>query len=207
MYLYPKPRKKTVRQTDYRQKILESAIKVFAEKGYNNTTISDVALAAKVGIGTLYNYFKNKDDLLTSCMDKTMEDEIQKIRALSEKETDPMDKLHSFFVNHSSLIKTKPYVARFLVVELRQSESFYARNPSFNPLSYYLNYAKEIFSEAAKSGRIKNVDVDALAYLVVGAMDMVMTQWLVSGKILDIVSIINNIRSILAEGIRPKDLA
>ncbi len=207
MYLYPKPRKKTVRQTDYRQKILEAAIKVFAEKGYNNTTISDVALAAKVGIGTLYNYFKNKDDLLTSCMDKTMEDEIQKIRALSEKETDPMDKLHAFFVNHASLIKTKPYVARFLVVELRQSESFYARNPSFNPLSYYLNYAKEIFSEAAKSGRIKNVDVEALAYLVVGAMDMVMTQWLVSGKILDIVSIINNIRSILAEGIRPKDLA
>lgn len=203
MYLYPKPRKKTVKPINYRQKILDASIKVFAQKGYNNTTMNDVANSAKVGIGTLYNYFKNKDDLLTSCMDKTIEDEIKQVREISEQQTDLMDKLHTFFLQHASLIKDKPYIARFLVVELRQSEAFYKRNPSYNPLRYYISYVTEIFEEARRSGRIKDVNIDALAYMLVGAMDMVMTQWLIGQETFDTEAVINHIRTILAEGIRP----
>lgn len=203
MYLYPKPRKKTVMPVDYKQKILTAAIKVFAQKGYMNTTMSDVSIQAKVGIGTLYNYFRNKDDLLLNCMKKTIEDEIQQLKELSEKETDLMDKLHTFFVHHAELIKSKPYIAKFLVVELRQSESFYKRNPSYNPLNYYIDFVRDIFNEAMACGRIKQMDVDALSYMVVGSMDMVMTQWLISGKTLDVVPLIANIRKILKEGITP----
>jgi len=203
MYLYPKPRKKTVMPVDYELRIPAAAIKVFAQKGYTSTTMSDVSIQAKVGIGTLYNYFRNKDDLLLSCMKKTIDDEIQQLRELCEKESDPMDKLHTFFVYHAELIKSKPYIAKFLVVELRQSENFYKRNPSYNPLNYYINYVREIFAGAMQSGRIKTMDLDALSYMVVGAMDMVMTQWLISGKSLDVVPLINKIRQILKEGITP----
>ena len=207
MYLYPKPRKKTVMPVDYKQKILVAAIKVFAQKGYMNTTMSDVSIQAKVGIGTLYNYFRNKDDLLLSCMRKTIEDEIHHLKDLSDKETDPMDKLHTFFVHHAELIRSKPYIAKFLVVELRQSENFYKRNPSYNPLNYYIDFVRDIFKEAMASGRVKKLDVDSLAFMVVGSMDMVMTQWLISGKTLDVVPIIDNIRQILKEGITPDNYA
>lgn len=201
MYLYPKPRKKSVLPVDYKAKILSAAIKVFAQKGYVNTTMSDVSIHAKVGIGTLYNYFRNKDDLLLNCMKKTIEDEIQQIQADSEKVVDPMDKLHTFFLHHVELIRSKPYIAKFLVIELRQSEGFYKRNPSFNPMNYYLDYVRGIFNEAMQSGRIRTVDVDALSFMVIGGMDMVMTQWLISGKTLDVAPIINNIRDILRLGI------
>ena len=76
LQLYPKTRKKTVSPVDYRLKILVSAIKVFSQKGFAKTTMSDVANRAKVGVGTLYNYFQNKDDLLLQCMKKTINDEI-----------------------------------------------------------------------------------------------------------------------------------
>ena len=83
MELYPRPRKKSVMPKDYRNKILTAAVKVFAQKGYVNTTMSDVSIHAKVGIGTLYNYFKNKDDLLLQCLRKMIEDKIQQIEAAS----------------------------------------------------------------------------------------------------------------------------
>lgn len=201
MQLYPKPRKKSVMPTDYRDKILTAAIKVFAQKGYVNTTMSDVAIHAKVGIGTLYNYFKNKDDMLLQCMKKTIEDEIMQIQDETELIKDPIDKLHEFFIKHGELIVNKPYIAKFLVVELRQSESFYKRNPSYNPMQYYLDYVKGILRESMKIGRIRKADVDTLSYMIIGAMDMIFTQWLISGKTLEIRPLIDNIRAILKVGI------
>lgn len=201
MYLYPKPRKKSVMPTDYRNKILSAAIKVFAQKGYVNTTMSDISIHAKVGIGTLYNYFKNKDDLLLQCMKKTIEDEIHQIRLASDKIKDPIDKLHNFFVKHGELVVSKPYIAKFLVVELRQSESFYKRNPSYNPMHYYMEYVSTILKTAMDKGRIRKVDVDTLTYMLLGSLDMIFTQWLISGKTLEITPLTNNIREILKVGI------
>ena len=201
MHLYPKPRKKSVMPTDYRNKILTAAIKMFAQKGYVNTTMSDVSLQAKVGIGTLYNYFRNKDDMLLQCMKKTIEDEIHVIREASEAEADPIDRLHSFFLKHSELIQCKPYIAKFLVVELRQSEGFYKRNPSYNPMNYYLDYCQGILQGAMDSGRIRKVDVKTLSYIVIGTMDMIFTQWLISGKTLDIKVMFESVRNILKLGL------
>lgn len=187
--------------TDYRNKILTAAIKVFAQKGYVNTTMSDVSIHAKVGIGTLYNYFMNKDDLLLQCMRKTIEDEIHVIRLSSEDVEDPIDRLQTFFLKHAELIQSKPYIAKFLVVELRQSEGFYKRNPSYNPMNYYLDYVREILQGALDTGRIMPVDVTTLSYMIVGFMDTVFTQWLISGKTLDIKPLIENCRKIVGEGI------
>lgn len=201
MNMYPKPRKKSVLPVDYKNKILVAAIKVFAQKGYVATTMSDVSIHAKVGIGTLYNYFRNKDDLLLQCMKKTIEDEIHQIRDLTESVQDPMDKLQTFFEKHTELVLSKPYIAKFLVVELRQSEGFYKRNPSYNPMNYYLDFVRGIFQSAMDTGRIRNVDLDGLSYMVIGAMDMILTQWLISGKTLDMMPLIGKIRNILANGL------
>lgn len=204
MYMYPKPRKKSVIPVDYKNKILTAAIKVFAQKGYVNTTMSDVSIQAKVGIGTLYNYFKNKDDLLLNCMKKTIEDEIQQLKHISDKEKDPIERLYMFFIKHTELVINKPYIAKFLVCELRQSEGFYKRNPAYNPMTFYLDYIRELINEAISTGRIRKIDVDAFAFMAMGSMDMILTQWLISGKTMDVIPLINNLRNILKAGIDPK---
>ena len=87
-----------------------------------------------------------------------------------------------------------------MVVEL-QSESFYKRNPTYNPMHYYLSYLERLFSEAMENGRIKKVNIDTLCYMVLGTMDFTFTHWLISGKTLDIKPIIMDVRSILRTGI------
>ncbi|MDD3464223.1 MAG: TetR/AcrR family transcriptional regulator [Candidatus Cloacimonetes bacterium] len=200
LQLYPKTRKKTVSPVDYRLKILVSAIKVFSQKGFAKTTMSDVASRAKVGVGTLYNYFQNKDDLLLQCMKKTINDEIELIRIASEKITDPFEKLRYFLHEHRLLVENKPYIARFLIIELRQSEGFYKRNPSYNPMQYYLNYISGIFSEGVAQGKIRDVDPDIAALGILGTVDLLLTQWLISGREFDLEGAWNKFRDIIAHG-------
>lgn len=204
MKMVSRSKKKSLKPTNYRKKILDAALKVFVKKGYQITTMIDVAKAAKVGIGTLYNYFKNKDELFVNCADMTIRTELENVRKLSEKHSDPMDKLEAYFLHHDMLLKEKPYIARFLVAELRQSETFFEINPTFNPLRYYTNFVREMVEKAKQTGRIKqNADADAMAIMLIGAMDMLICQSLIDPEAVDTQEIIRSMRSIVAHGIRP----
>ncbi len=206
MILSTKRQKKTLKPVNYRQRILDAAVKVFAKKGYQNTTMIDVARAAKVGIGTLCNYFKNKDELLITSADLTIKTELDKIRKICDKQTDPMDKMETYFVQHALLLREKPHLAILLVSEVRQTQDFFKRNPSFNPLRHYLNFVVGLFEEAKQIGRIKDVDSNALAIMVIGAMDLLICKWLIEPETVDSKTIIHNIRKILAFGIRPEGI-
>jgi TetR/AcrR family fatty acid metabolism transcriptional regulator len=204
MQLYPKQRKVSVMPKDYRGKILGSAIKVFAQKGYANTTMSDIANHAKVGIGTLYNYFKNKDDLLMQCMKKTIEDEIDQIRLDTVSIDDPSEKMHYFLNKHLELINSKPYIGRFLLIEIRQSESFYKKHPTYNPMNYYLNFFRSVFHEGMDRKLIRQIDVDAMSLSIVGTIDMILTQWMINGRTTDVKQLWDNYRDIIRRGIELK---
>ncbi len=204
LQLYPKPRKKSVAPVDFKIKILTSAIKVFSQKGYAKCTMADVANHARVGVGTLYNYFRNKDDLLLQCMKKTIEDEIEIIRLESEKITDPFERLTYFMHEHRLLIESKPYIGRFLIIELRQSESFYKRNPSYNPMQYYLDFIRDIFAEGVKAGQIRKIDPEVMAISILGTVDMLLTQWLIHGRDYDIEGLWDKYKEIIRSGVAKK---
>src|SRR3982751_4883935 len=63
-----------------RDSILRAAIDVFAERGFFNAQVADVARAAGVAAGTVYLYFRSKDDLLVSIFDRTMREWIEEGR-------------------------------------------------------------------------------------------------------------------------------
>ncbi len=63
------PRKMRVKGTQTKALVLETAVQVFAKKSYHNTTVEDVARAAGLAKGTLYQYFRSKKELLGACVD------------------------------------------------------------------------------------------------------------------------------------------
>src|SRR5579871_2286087 len=79
-----------------RDAILRAAIDVFAERGFFNAQVADVARAAGVAAGTVYLYFKSKDDLLVSIFEKTMRDALAEGRAATDGVTDPRERLRRF---------------------------------------------------------------------------------------------------------------
>src|SRR4051812_13038512 len=89
-------------------RILDSATRVFARKGFYNSTIADVAKAAEVAEGTIYLYFKNKDDLLISIFEHSMGLFIQEAQKELAKYENPQDKLKSFLSLHLQLVQQNP---------------------------------------------------------------------------------------------------
>jgi len=95
----------------------------------------------------------------------------------------------------------EPYLARFLVVEMRRNEEFYQRHLHYNPINAYLEYVQELITAAIESGSIQPVDPTAVSYLLVNAMDMILTQWLRGNNSKDMMSIMQDIHLILQKGL------
>src|SRR6478609_5975894 len=82
-------------RADKREAILRAAIDVFAERGFFNAQVADVARAAGVAAGTVYLYFRGKDDLLVSIFERTMRAAIADGRACMEPLRDPIAQLRA----------------------------------------------------------------------------------------------------------------
>lgn len=187
---------------DKRKEILNSAIEVFAHKGYNKANIKDIADKAGVATGTVYLYFKNKDDLLLQSMKTMMDINLEKIKHKIAAVEPAIDKLFMFFFHHIEVFTQKPSMARFLVVELRQSEEFYKRYPSYNPYHDYADYIDELVRQSIKEGNTLPFNPRTISYLILGAMDTVLTDWLVNPDKVNLEEVSQEIRTILRHGIR-----
>src|SRR5213595_460788 len=78
-----------------RDAILRAAIDVFADRGFFNAQVADVARAAGVAAGTVYLYFRSKDDLLVSIFERTMRDALAEGRAMAAAVRDPRERLRA----------------------------------------------------------------------------------------------------------------
>src|SRR5207302_3330873 len=112
------------RSNEKRGRILEAAVKVFAERGFHTATVAEIARAAGVADGTIYLYFKSKDDLLLRLFDEKMTSLLEEARADLERESGAAGKLRRFIQLHLALVERNPELASVLIVELRQSAQF-----------------------------------------------------------------------------------
>src|SRR6478672_143600 len=110
--------------TDKREAILRSAIKVFAGRGYFNSKVADIAGEAGIADGTVYLYFKSKDEILHSIFDRAMAvfiDEGKRELAAIER---PADRLKKIAKLHLERLGADRDLAIVFQVELRGSIKF-----------------------------------------------------------------------------------
>ena len=106
---------------DKRGRIIDAAVAVFAEKGFHAARVSDVAKRAGVADGTIYLYFKNKEDLLLSLFEEKMGRQIESLEAAWEGVDDPVERMRAYAQHHFRQLAAHPDLAQVLQVELRQS--------------------------------------------------------------------------------------
>src|SRR5215208_60497 len=123
-------------RTEKRERILDAAERVFAQHGFFAARVSEIAKDAGVADGTIYLYFKNKDDLLISLFESRMERFNQLLAAAIPATASPTDKLLALVRTYLTLVREQPKVAEVLTIELRQSSKFMkeASNPRFGDL-------------------------------------------------------------------------
>lgn len=160
--------------------ILRAAAKVFARFGYFNAKVSDVARAAGIADGTVYLYFKNKDDLLTSIFSWAMGEFLNRARMELVDLGDAREKLRRFASLHFSLLEQERDIAIVFQIELRQSTKF-MEEFSTTYLAEYLQMLREIIEEGQKNGNFrKGINSKLMAKLLFGMLDEMATNWVLS---------------------------
>jgi TetR/AcrR family fatty acid metabolism transcriptional regulator len=163
------------------QQIIDAAIRVFARTGYYNSRVSDIAREAGIASGTIYLYFKTKDEILVTLFRDKMAEWVEFVRGQVAAEPDPIAKLRRLVALHFSVLESNPDLAEVVQVELRQGHKFF-RGASAHEVSAYFTLIGSVLEEGIASGRIRDdLPVKLATKMLFGAMDQVATSW-VLGK-------------------------
>ncbi len=168
--------------TGKRELILRAATRVFARNGYFNSKVADIARAADVADGTVYLYFKSKEEILHSIFDQNMADAIASGRELIAKVRDPREKLRRIAKLHLERLGADRDLAVVFQVELRGSTKF-MQEFSAAGFAEYLDLLRNAFEEGQRSGAFrKNLSSKLVSKILFGALDEMATNWIISKR-------------------------
>ncbi len=169
-------------KTDKRARILEAAINVFASRGFFSATVAEIARAAGVADGTIYLYFKSKDDLLLSLFDEKMGELYASAQEALRSAVGAADEVRAFILHHLQAVERYPELATVLIVELRQSAQAKAAG-SREALQNYLNLVADAVRRGQDAGELDpQISPSTVKRAVFGALDELALAWLRSGK-------------------------
>jgi TetR/AcrR family fatty acid metabolism transcriptional regulator len=169
-------------RSDKRTRIVDAAIEVFAAKGFHSARISDIARLAGVADGTIYLYFRNKEDLLLSIFEEKMELLIVELKSALEGVEEPRERLRVCARQHFIQLEKYPALAQVLQVELRQSHKF-LREYRPEKLWEYLAIFEGIIRDGQKHGSFRdNIDPFLAQWAFFGALDELSIQWVLSKR-------------------------
>jgi TetR/AcrR family transcriptional regulator, fatty acid metabolism regulator protein len=169
-----------------RDLILRAATKVFAQNGYFQSQVADVARVAGVAAGTVYLYFKSKDDLLVSIFERSMNDVLAEGRAAIAGIGDPAARLGKLAHLHLERLGRDRDLAVVFQVELRQSVKFMERfSETF--LQDYFKLIREAIADGQQSGAFrKDLSATTATKIFFGALDETATNWVLSRRKYDL---------------------
>jgi TetR/AcrR family fatty acid metabolism transcriptional regulator len=165
-----------------RESILRAATHVFARNGYFNSKVADIASEAEVADGTVYLYFKSKEEILHSIFDQNMAAAIASGRKLIEKISDPGEKLRRIATLHLERLGADRELAIVFQVELRGSTKF-MQEFSAAGFAEYLDLLRKTFEEGQRSGVFRrDLNAKLVSKILFGALDEMATNWIISKR-------------------------
>ena len=177
-----RPAVSRVEKIDKRDALLRAAIETFAARGFFNAQVADVARTAGVAAGTVYLYFRGKDDLLISIFEKTMKEAIAAGRENIARHTDPLAQLRTIARLHLDRMSRDRDLAVVFQVELRQSTKFMERF-SATHLREYLGIIRDVIARGQSMGIFrKTLNPTLAAKLLFGMLDEMATNWILSRR-------------------------
>jgi TetR/AcrR family fatty acid metabolism transcriptional regulator len=188
-------------RVEKRDAILRAAIETFAAKGFFHAQVADVARAAGVAAGTVYLYFRGKDDLLISIFERAMTGAIREGRASLAAKDGAVERLREIARLHLERLGHDRQLAVVFQVELRQSTKFMERF-SATYLREYLGLIRDVIVEGQEEGVFRSdVNATLAAKLFFGGLDEMATNWILSRRKYSLASEADAIVDVLVGGL------
>ncbi|MFS0645215.1 TetR/AcrR family transcriptional regulator [Siminovitchia sp. 179-K 8D1 HS] len=187
----------------YKQ-IIEAAVVVIAENGYHQAQISKIARQAGVADGTIYLYFKNKEDVLISVFREKMGMFVQKINEVAAGKETAAEKLLVMIQNHFQILSEDRYLAIVTQLELRQSNKT-LRFKINEVLKEYLQVIDHILTVGKENGEFAaDLDIRLARQMIFGTMDETATTWVLNEHKYDLVELAPKVHELILNGCKSK---
>ena len=184
-----------------RQKIIQAAIEVFGKNGFQNSSIAEIARKADVADGTIYQYFKNKEDLFFAIPSEKTKEFCQELELHLQGITGSVNKMRKFIWYYLYFFQENPEYARTLMLEMRVSKGF-TKSRTYSSLREFTNKALDIIKEGQEEGAIrKDVSIYLIRQLLLGILEHMVTRWLVKGEDYDLMQYYREATELVIHGI------
>ena len=182
-------------------RILEAAVKVFARQGFRQSTVAQIAKEAGVADGTIYLYFKNKDDILLHFFSSKAKQVFDRFREEVGCGQNSLEKLCNLVRVHLAEFQRDPDMAVVYEIETHQSSRL-AEEQIREMAKMYQDILAEIVELGQQEGFIrKNLYVGLVKRFILGAVEETISTWLRSGRSYDLVSMADPLVDLLLRGI------
>jgi TetR/AcrR family transcriptional regulator, fatty acid metabolism regulator protein len=162
------------------QRILDAAVAVFAEKGFFSSRVADIADRADVADGTVYLYFKSKDEILMTAINTAFDAFMSLARTELKKLSNPAERLRRLAFLHLDAMGSNRNMAVVFQMELRQSTRFLSEFSHHHMIEYF-GLVREAILEGQASGLFRREMSDKIAAnCFFGALDEMVTSWVLS---------------------------
>ncbi|MGG1444552.1 TetR/AcrR family transcriptional regulator [Brevibacillus laterosporus] len=182
------------------KKIIEAATVVIAENGFQQAHVSKIAKRAGVADGTVYLYFKNKEDILLSLFEDKITEFLEEMSPDIDRATKATDKLRVFVEGHFSRFSNNPHFAMVTQLELRHSDKEVRRTIN-KILKDYLSMIDKILKLGIENGEFDpQLDVKVTRRMVFGVVDDLMTNWVMNDQNYDIMELTDSVYQFVSRG-------
>ncbi|WP_010303672.1 TetR/AcrR family transcriptional regulator [Kurthia senegalensis] len=185
----------------YKQ-IIDAAVIVIAENGYHQAQVSKIAKQAGVADGTIYLYFKNKEDILISVFEEKMAVFKERLSRILSADHTASEKLLLMIESHFKVQTDNKHLGIVTQLELRQSNKE-VRTQINDILKGYLMMIDQILLEGVESGEFKkDMDIRLARQCIFGSIDEITTSWVMKDQKFDLLAIAPNVYELLLNGIK-----
>ncbi len=187
--------------SDKYQRILDAAVAVFAEKGFHVARVADIADRAGVADGTVYLYFRNKEEILMSAINTAFDAFVNRARAELSQIASPADKLRRLAQMHLSALGSNRNLAVVFQMELRQSARFLAPF-SHDHMVEYLGLVREAIRQGQEEGLFRaDLSEKITANCFFGALDEMVTSWVLASHEYPLESTADPVANVILHGL------
>jgi len=166
-----------------RQSILDSAIEVFAKTGFYKAKAIEIAHKANIAVGTIYNYFTNKDDILIAIFKERIGELSASLKEMLKTIEHPDDKLAAILEATLTAMENDRKFAEVVTIELRQSSKFFT-STAMAAVIEFLDIITGVIEEGQRRGIYRdNIDARVVALVVLGSFENLLHAWVLSSKV------------------------
>jgi AcrR family transcriptional regulator len=189
----------------HREEILSAAEKVFAAKGFFSTTMSDIARAAEFGTGTLYKYFRSKEELYFTLIDEKVEEINRLVKAELSQKTSAVERIKKVLGLQFEFFEQNRDFFRIYISERNRFEWTVKDELGkglHEKMVSYINVLAGVMRQGIEREEFRSMNPMDLAHALVGIVNSFVFEWMISRKPYPLISKVDTVLEIFLEGVQ-----